>query len=314
MNERTVRVQVRELCGKLDMKLLCGNGDVVEFSTPEINRPGLQFTGYYERFYEKRVQLIGNAEMQYLFGLDEDELMERMDRFMGFGVPCVVCARGMTPPDALIDRAKAHGVPVFISHRKTGEIGQALSDFLEMEMAPRILMHGVLLDVFGIGVLLTGESSIGKSETALELIKAGHRLAADDVVEVFRASDLVIGRAPEATRHLMEVRGIGIVDVRYLFGMGAVISQKEIDMVVQMELWNENTEYDRVSMGSSSQDILGIEVPLTVLPVSPGRNIAVIIEVAARNRRLQRMGYDTSAEFHKRMTEFSVDTDTKSEG
>ncbi|MEG1547575.1 MAG: HPr(Ser) kinase/phosphatase [Clostridia bacterium] len=298
------KVAITELCEKLELKVLQVTAEDIEFSSDEINRPGLQFTGYYEHFLAKRVQLIGNAEMHYLCSLTQAELMQSMRRFMSFEIPCIVCARGQIPPQILLDCAREYGIAVLLSERKTGEINHAISKFLERKLAPKILMHGVLLDVFGVGILLTGESSIGKSETALELVKTGQRLVADDVVEITRLTDRLSGCAPQLTRHLMEVRGIGIVDVRYLYGVGAVMPQKDIDMVMQMELWNENTEYERLSMGEQSTDILGIKIPCTKLPVSPGRNLAVVIEVAARNLRLKRMGYDVAKEFeHKVLSE-----------
>ena len=301
MKDRVVMIGVGDLCDKLGMEVLSGDAQELGFRTPEVNRPGLQFTGYYEHFDAKRVQLIGNAERHYLYSLTHEELMARMERFMGFPIPCIVCAQGRRPPEELIECAGRAGITVFLSSKRTGQIGHDISEYLEFEMAKKILMHGVLMDVFGVGVLLTGESSVGKSETALEMMRSGHRLVADDVVEILRAQDQAIGRAPALTRYLMEVRGIGIVDVRYLFGVGAVTPQKAIDMVIQMELWNENTDYERIGTEEHTMDILGVEVPLTVLPVRPGRNLAVIVEVAARNLRLQRLGYGMASEFKKRM-------------
>lgn len=296
-----VAVSLKELTEELGLEILVSGGGSVSFTNSEINRPGLQFAGYYEHFAARRVQIIGNAEMYYLYSLPNDELYQRLSRLMGFGIPCIVCARGNNPPLALLQSAEDHGVPVLKSELQTGEIGHRLTEYIEYRLAPKILFHGVLLDVFGVGMLITGESGLGKSETALELIKAGHRLVADDVIEITRTpANTLIGRAPELTRHLMEVRGIGIIDVRYLYGVGAVIQQKDIDLVMEMELWNENTPYDRVSAFEGNREILGVEVPRTVLPVSPGRNIAVVLEVAARAFRLKRLGYDVGKEFKTR--------------
>ncbi len=298
-----LNVTIEELSRDLGLEaLVAGNGSV-SFTDGEINRPGLQFAGYYEHFDARRVQVIGNAEMYYLYALSPDELHVRMEHFMGLSIPCIVCARGNEPPEALLKSAEKYGVPVLKSALRTGEIGHRISQYIEYKLAPKILLHGVLLDVFGVGMLITGESGLGKSETALEMIKAGHRLVADDVTEITRIpSNALIGRAPELTRHLMEVRGIGIVDVRYLFGVGAVIQEKEIDLVMEMELWNENTPYERVSAFESSKEILGVAVPSTVLPVSPGRNLSVVLEVAARSFRLKRLGYDVGKEFQSRST------------
>ena len=294
-----VKVSVEEFCRQLGLEILSGTSAEIEFSTDEINRPGLQFTGYYEDFLAKRVQLIGNAEMHYLFDLPQDRLLEAMRRFMSFKMPCIVCARGQRPPAIMLECAQEHNIPVFLSQRKTGEINHAISEFLERQLAPRILLHGVLMDVSGIGTLLMGDSGIGKSETALEMIKNGHRLVADDVVEITRLSESLVGCSPKLTQNLMEVRGIGLVNVRYMYGVGAVMMQKQIDLVLKLRLWDEKIEYDRMRMGERTTDILGIQVPCTELPVSPGRNIAAIVEVAARNFRLKRMGYDIAADFEK---------------
>lgn len=296
-----VTVTLKELSAELGLEILAPGNGSVSFTNSEINRPGLQFAGYYEHFAAQRVQLIGNAEMYYLYSLSDEEIYQRMSHLMGFGIPCIVCARDNHPPQALIKSAEDRAVPVLKSELQTGEIGHRISQYIEYRLAPKILLHGVLLDVFGMGMLITGESGLGKSETALEMIKAGHRLVADDVIEITRApNNALIGRAPELTRHLMEVRGIGIIDVRYLYGVGAVILQKEIDLVMEMELWNENTQYERVSAFEANREILGVDVPCTVLPVSPGRNLSVVLEVAARSFRLKRMGYDVGKEFKSR--------------
>lgn len=299
MERQTVCLSVEEVAQNLELEILePGNGSVV-FSTGEIGRPGLQFTGFYEHFMPQRVQLIGNAEMHYLRTLTYEDISARMERFMGFKIPCIVCARGNTPPEALLDCAKKHAVPVFKSDMHTDDLGHRILSYVGRELAPRILLHGVLLDVFGVGVLLQGPSGIGKSETAIEMIKMGHRLVADDVVEITRvAPNRLSGRAPELTRHLIEVRGIGIVDVRYLYGVGAVNVEKTIDFCIELELWNENTQYDRTGTEGRSERILDVEVPTTRVPVSPGRNLSVVVEVAARNFRLRRLGYNASEELN----------------
>lgn len=290
-----------EIAKSLAMTVLVRGAGQVVFTTDEIGRPGLQLAGYYSHFAEQRVQLIGNSEMHYLYGMDYAQAYERLERFMSYGIPCIVCARNNMPPKALIDCAEKHALPVFLSNALTDDIGHRIMNFLSRRLAPSVLIHGVLLDVFGIGILLRGASGLGKSETALEMIKQGHRLVADDVVELTRVTDnRLVGRAPEATQCMIEVRGIGIVDVRYLFGVGAVVEEKTVELVMDLELWQADQEYNRLGMNDRTTEILGVSIPETVLPVSPGRNLAVVVEVAARNFLLKRMGYDTSGDFARK--------------
>lgn len=298
---KTVCLRVEEVAKRLELRVLePGNGSVV-FTTGEIGRPGLQFTGFYEHFVPERVQLIGNAEMQYLKMLAYADVYARMERFMGHKIPCIVCSRSNEPPKALLDCAKKMAVPVFGSDMRTDDLGHRILSYVGRELAPTILVHGVLLDVFGVGVLLRGPSGIGKSETAVEMIKNGHRLVADDVVEISRmAPGVLSGRAPELTRHMVEVRGIGIVDVRYLFGVGAVNAEKSIDLCVDLELWNENTRYERTGTEMRYDRILDVDVPTTRIPVSPGRNLSTVVEIAARSFRLKRIGYDAADDFGRR--------------
>lgn len=242
------------------------------------------------------------SEMYYLYGLSGDEVRARMEKFMSYGVPCIVCARGNMPPKELIESAREHGLPVFLSHQKTDDIGHRISNYLSRKLAPSMLTHGVLIDVFGVGILMRGESGLGKSETALEMIKQGHRLVADDVVRITRvASGRIVGTAPEATKYLIEVRGIGIVDVRYLFGVGSAVNEKSIDFIMDLEMFDPTAQYERIGAREKRTELLGVDIPTTVLPVSPGRNIAVVVEVAARNFLLKKLGYDTSGHFAKRM-------------
>lgn len=297
----SIEVGVREFCEALGFAALeegCGR---VCFETSEISRPGLQFTGFYKKFGRQRVQLIGNAEMAYLYSLAPAELEERMARFMGLGVPCIVCARDNDPPEQLLHQARNHGVPVFKSPDVTDRVGHAIASFIQAKLAPRIMLHGDLLDVYGIGVLLRGESGSGKSETALELIRSGHRLVADDVVEVSRVGEKLVGRAPETTKHIMEIRGVGFIDVRYLYGMGAILDEKEIELVIDLEYLEAYLRAGRSYDDGELAEILGVSVPKTVIPVSPGRNLAVVVEVAARNFRLKRMGDDTNWAFSRRL-------------
>lgn len=298
--KESVRIAPEAFAKSLGMSVLVrGAGDIL-FETAEIGRPGLQLAGYYNHFAHRRAQLIGNSEMHYLYGMEYAEAYERLDRFMSYGMPCIVCARNNMPPRALVDCAEVHALPVFLSPALTDDIGHRITNCLARRLAPSLLIHGVMLDVFGIGILLRGESGLGKSETALEMIRQGHRLVADDVVELTRVTEnRLVGRAPEATRCLMEVRGIGIVDVRYLFGVGAAVEEKSLDLVLDLEFMQAGREYDRLGRDSTAE-ILSVRIPEAVLPVSPGRNLAVVVEVAARNLLLKRMGYDTSGDFTRR--------------
>ena len=290
-----VEVSVREICGELEITALEPGSGSISFQTPEISRPGLQFTGFYEKFSPKRVQLIGNAEMYYLYSLTPEQLADRMERFMGLHVPCIVCARGNKPPEILLEKARHYGVPVFITNRTTDRVGHEISSFIQKKLARRILLHGELMDIYGTGVLIRGESGLGKSETALELIKRGHRLIADDAVEVKRiSSDTLVGCAPELIRYYMELRGIGVINVRHLYGMGAVKPETNIDLVVSMEPWEDGKAYDRLGLTNETASFLGVSLPQVTIPVRPGRNLAVIMELAAMNNRQKKMGYNAA--------------------
>ena len=298
-------ISVREFADELGMTLaLLGKPDF-EVSTSDLNRPGLQFTGYFVHFASSRVQLAGNAEMYYLNEMPAKEREKRMKDFFRYpDIPCVILARNHKPPPEMLLEAEAAGVTIFRSPLATTKISQRISSLLEKKLAPTITRHGVLLDVYGVGILLQGESGIGKSETALELIKRGHRLVADDVVEIRRVSDdRLVGTSPELTRHLMEIRGIGLIDVRRMYGVGAVIQEKSIDIVMQMEMWQDGKEYDRLGIDDVYAVILGVAVIKHEMPVHPGRNLAIIVEVAARNYRLKRLGYHTAREFDRRLAD-----------
>lgn len=288
---KSIALDVEAFAKDLDMRALTpGRGSVV-FTSPEINRPGLQFTGYYVHFQEKRVQLVGNAEIGYLYDLPQTQLEACAARFMRAGIPCIVCGRGKEPPPVFMKAAREYGVPVFVSALPTGELGSRITMYLAHKLAPQICVHGVMLDVFGVGTLLRGPSGIGKSETALEMVKNGHTLVADDVVQLRRIADALVASAPEATRNMIEIRGVGLMDVRHLYGVGAVQPEKNLDMVLDLELWSDKTAYKRMEAEERTEDILGVQVSVAALPVSPGRNLASIIGVAARSFRLKKLGY-----------------------
>lgn len=291
----SVSITVGEISKELDFQVLEPGRGSICFRTHEISRPGLQFTGFYAEFSSKRVQLIGNAEMAYLYSLSDVSLRERMSQFMGLNPPCIVCARDNGPPEILLQSAREYGVPVFKTSLDTDTAGHMISSLLQKELAPRILLHGELMDVHGVGVLIRGESGSGKSETALDLIRSGHRIVADDVVEVSRVGDRLVGRAPDRIRYKMDIRGIGLIDLRYLYGMGAILPEKDIDFVIDMESFDEYKLANHPEDGVT--DILGKGVKNTFIPVSSGRNVAVVIEVAVRNFRLRQLGYDPAKEF-----------------
>ena len=290
-----VNIAVSEISKELDFQVLEHGKGSICFRTYEISRPGLQFTGFYSEFSSRRVQLIGNAEMAYLYSLSDESLQERMSQFMGLNPPCIVCARDNHPPRILLDNAREYGVPVFKTRLTTDTAGHVISSFLQKKLAPRIMLHGELMDVYGVGVLIRGESGSGKSEIALDLIRSGHRIVADDVVEVSRVGDRLVGRAPDLIRYKMDIRGIGLIDLRYLYGMGAILPEKDIDFVIDLESFDEYKLANHPEDGVA--DILGIGVKNSFIPVSSGRNVAVVIEVAVRDFRLKQLGYDPGKEF-----------------
>ena len=264
-------------------------------STVEINRPGLELTGYLEFFDNKRIQVLGNTEFSYLgrYGPEAQKMV--IDSIFSFGPPAVIICRDIEPSNAILESAKLHKVSIFSTPQSTSDLTASLVQYLNKELAPRITRHGVLVEVYGEGCLLTGDSGVGKSETAIELIKRGHRLVADDAVEIRRTAQTTLyGQSPENIRHFIELRGIGIINARKLFGMGAIKLQEKIDMVINLEQWDSAKVYDRMGLDNEYMKILGVEVPTLTIPVKPGRNLAVIIEVAAMNNRQKGMGYNAA--------------------
>ena len=267
----------------------------------DLCRPGLQFAGYFDVFASERPQLIGWTEMQYLSSLPVSVLKDRLETYFSYEMPCIIIARGMPCLPALEEQAKAHGVPVYGTKDETSAFTARAIAYLSEELAPRTACHGVLVDVFGVGVLITGESGVGKSECGLELIKRGHLLVADDVVDIARVGHKLRGESPEVVRDFMELRGIGIVDIKLIFGIGAVMRRKTIDLVVHLELWDPMKDYDRLGSRDMTMDILGVDVPRINVPVRSGRNLAIIVEIAARNWRLKNEGYNAVAELDRRL-------------
>ena len=275
-----------------------------DIRSADLNRPGVQFCGFYEYFAFERPQVIGKVEMTYLESLDPDVRRERLRTYFSYDLPCVVICRGMTAPPELLEAARDRDIAVYQTSMLTTKFTFNAINYLNRCLAPRVTRHGVLVDVYGVGVLLTGESGVGKSEAALELVKRGHQLVADDVVDICRVSDnRLTGECPEMVRHFMEIRGIGIIDIKAMYGVSAVAMSKSIDMVMHMEHWVQGKEYDRLGLDEDTITILGVKVPYQILPVRPGRNLAIIIEVAARNLSLKRMGYSAAHELDRRLNE-----------
>ena len=289
-----------------NLEILCGKELVEEIfiDGPDINRPGLELAGYADNFANDRIQLMGNVEMQYLYSLSDEERRDRMERLFKIGFPCIIIARNMEPCKDMLEIGIKYNIPVLRTEDTTTSFHSELNRYLCVQLAPRVTMHACFIEVYGEGVLITGSSGVGKSETALELVKRGHRLVADDIVEVRRVSNkTLVGTAPEIIRHLLEIRGIGFLDVKRLYGVGAVKMTENIQLVVDLERWEVGKEYDRVGIDDHFTDILGIKVPSVKIPVMPGRNLAIIIEVAAMNNRQKMMGYNAAKELNKRVFE-----------
>lgn len=269
-----------------------------------VNRPGLQMVGFYDHYEQARLQIIGKVENLFVAQLPREERDRRLEDFFRSAPAGVIVTSSIEIQPETIELAAKYKVPLLRTSERTSDFMAALIAFLNVELGPRITRHGVLVEVYGEGILLIGDSGVGKSETAIELLKRGHRLIADDAVEIKRVSaTTLVGKAPELIRHYVELRGIGIVDVRRLFGMGAVKETEKIDLVINLEPWKTDKMYDRLGLDDERTDILGIQVPSITLPVRPGRNLSVVIEVAAMNNRQKRMGYNTAEEFNKRLME-----------
>ena len=297
------QIPIKEFAAALDLTLLEDSGrEYIEIDTTEVTRPGLQLAGFFDYFPHNRVQVFGNVERAYLEKMPREQQQIAFDRLFEYDIPCAVASCKFTPSEEMLSSARRHGRIVLKSKTQvTSKVEHNLINYLSDKLAPCISMHGVFMDVYGVGVLITGVSGIGKSETALELVKRGHRLVADDAVLIKRVNEnRLVGEPPAMLLHLMEIRGVGIINVEHMYGVGAVISHKSVDMVVQLEAWQENKQYDRLGDESDTIDILGVTVPKLFIPVRPGRNLAIIIEVAARNIRLKSMGYSALDELKQR--------------
>ncbi|MFD1849001.1 HPr(Ser) kinase/phosphatase [Oceanobacillus bengalensis] len=297
-------VRTKDLLDNFNLTLVAGEDGVHrEIITSDISRPGIEMTGYFKYYPKERLQLIGKTEMTYFLDLTEEEKRIRAEKLCTDVTPGIVISRGMAVPNALIEAADKAGVPILLSPRKTTRVISRLTNYLEAKFAPFTAVHGVLVDIYGVGVLITGQSGVGKSETALELVKRGHRLVADDSVEIRQEDyDTLIGNSPPLIEHMLEIRGLGIINVMTLFGAGAVRSHKKISMTVNLEIWDSKKQYDRLGLDEDTMKIMDVSLQKVTIPVRPGRNLAVIIEVAAMNFRLKRMGVNAAEEFSERLT------------
>lgn len=299
-------VKLIKLVEKMGLRNLTPDIDLSDkvITVPEQNRPALQFTGYFDHFDSVRIQLVGYVEYTYLQTLEEDRKKEIYKQFLSYGLPCLIYTTEILPDEEMLKQANETGTPIFATDKKTTPFQAELLRWLNVELAPCISIHGVLVDIYGVGVLIMGESGVGKSEAALELIKRGHRLVTDDVVEIRKVSDdTLVGKAPTITKNLIELRGIGIVDVKTMFGVQSVRETQTIDLVITLEDWNKDKEYDRLGLEEKYTEFLGNKVQCHEIPIRPGRNLAIILESAAINHRQKQMGYNAAQELYRRVQE-----------
>lgn len=307
-----VEVTAKDLIREFDVTLVNDEEKVAfrPIPTSDISRPGMEMAGYFTYYPAKRIQLLGKTEMSFYEELTEDEKKDRMERLCTYDTPAIILSRGMEAPVNLINAANDTGVPVLSASITTTRLSSQLTTYLESQLAPMTAIHGVLIDIYGIGVMITGSSGIGKSETALDLVRRGHRLVADDSVEIHQEHDgVLVGKSPELIRHLLEIRGLGIINVMTLFGAGAVRNFKRIGLTIDLEIWDQKKQYDRLGLDEDAIRIFDTDLPKITLPVRPGRNLAVIIEVAAMNFRLKRMGINAAEQFSERLNHVIEDGD-----
>ncbi|WP_175640333.1 HPr(Ser) kinase/phosphatase [Metabacillus schmidteae] len=297
------KVRTKDLVDKFNFEIVSGEEGINRpITTSDLSRPGIEMAGFFTYYPKERVQLLGKTELSFFHQLTAQEKKHRMDELCTDITPAIIVTREMETPQELIDASEREGVPVLRSPMKTTRLSSHLTNFLEGKLAPTTAVHGVLVDIYGVGVLIIGKSGVGKSETALELVKRGHRLVADDCVEIRQEdTDTLIGSAPELIEHLLEIRGLGIINVMTLFGAGAVRSFKRITLVINLEIWDRNKQYDRLGLEEDKMRIIDTDITKLTVPVRPGRNLSVIIEVAAMNHRLKRMGVNAAEQFTNKL-------------
>lgn len=305
------KVRTKDIVEKFNLELIAGEEGLNRpITTSDISRPGIELAGYFDYYPSERIQLLGKTELSFAERLTEKDRQDRMGRLCTDITPAIIVTRNLEVPLEMIEAAERESVPLLRSKQKTTGFSGRLTNFLESKLAPTTAIHGVLVDIYGVGVLITGKSGVGKSETALELVKRGHRLVADDCVEIRQEDDdILVGNSPDLIEHLLEIRGLGIINVMTLFGAGAVRSNKKISLVISLELWDQNKQYDRLGLDEEKMKIIDTEITKLTVPVRPGRNLAVIIEVASMNFRLKRMGVNAAQEFTEKLADVIDETD-----
>lgn len=300
MNEQET-ILLESFCSALDLEIVFAGRGRVMLSSYSVTRPGLQLAGYFKYFDATRIMVLGNAEYEFLRDLSPETRRERIRTLLSYKeIPCIILSRDLPALQEIIEEARLTGLPILRTDKVTTALMNDLFFYLNKKLAPSTTVHGVLMDVSGVGILITGHSGVGKSETAMELIKRGHRLVADDSVIIKRVADSLIGSSPELIRYFMELRGIGIINIKNMYGSGSILNEQEIELVMELENWDEGKEYDRLGDGTLYETILDRKVMKHIIPVKPGRNLSIIIEVAARNFRLKSMGYDAAQELISR--------------
>lgn len=297
------KVNLREIISKFDLKVIVNTREKMpDIYVSDLNRPGLELSGYLNFFAYDRIQIFGKTEISFLSSLSPHICKARLEKLLSYDIPCIIITRNLSPPEGLISIASENKKPILGTPMATTRFMGCLTSFLESELAPYTTMHGVLVDIYGIGILIIGESGIGKSETAVELVKRGHRLVADDAVEIKQAAEnILIGTAPEIIRHFLEVRGLGVIDVRTIFGAGSIRDNIKIEMVIELVEWENYKESDRLGLDEEKIKILDSHIPKKTIPIRPGRNLAAILEVAAMDFRLKSLGHNAALEFSKRL-------------
>lgn len=305
---RDKQITVKNIIKKFDLEILAGKAEKKIIPVSDIKRPGIELAGFWNFFAPERVQLLGMTEISFLRELDKKTLEKRIKTFFSYQLSCVIITRNLEIPEIMLKESQKNSIPLLRTSIATTRFLSLLTSYLEEELAPEKTIHGVLVDIYGVGVLISGRSGIGKSETAVQLVKRGHRLVADDVIIVKKIGERqLIGFAPEVSRHFLEIRGIGIINVRTLFGAGAVKDSSEINIIAKLEFWQENKRYERLGIDNIYDELMGIEVPQVVIPVKPGRNLAMVLEVAAMNSRMKSMGYNAARDFSSKVNNMMRD-------
>jgi HPr kinase/phosphorylase len=297
-------VTLKQIVDEFSLEIVYNDIDLekAKVTTADVNRPGLQMVDFFDYFDPKRIQIMGNVEFSFLDTMNTEDRSHCIQSLFKKKIPVLVVSRGQEVFEEFLSAAKIYHIPIFRAKQETSRFMAMLIAFLSVQLAPRITIHGVLCEVYGEGVLITGESGVGKSETAIELVKRGHRLVADDAVEVKRVSErTLVGTSPETIRHFIELRGIGIVDVRRIFGMGSIKETEKIDLIINLENWNKEKQYDRLGLVTDYSELLEVSVPTLTIPVKPGRNLAVVIEVASMNNRQKKLGHNAAEELNNRI-------------